>query len=52
MSTVISRDGSASTAVRSWSATSWGTVTGTRPFFVQLFRKMSAKREEITTSKP
>ena len=27
-------------------------LTGTRPFLVQLLRKMSAKRGEITASKP
>src|SRR5688572_2941725 len=51
-STVISRDGSASIAASSCLPTSADTCTGTSPFLVQLLRKMSAKRGEITASKP
>ena len=51
-SMVISRVGSASTARRSGSPTAASTCTGTRPFLVQLLRKMSAKRGEITAWKP
>jgi hypothetical protein len=51
-STVISSEGSAFTAASSWSTNSAGTCAGTSPFLVQLLRKMSAKRGEMTTSKP
>jgi hypothetical protein len=51
-SIVSSRVGSASMARSSSSPTSADTCTGTRPFFVQLLRKMSAKRGLTTAWKP
>ena len=39
-------------AASSCSPTSALTCTGTRPFFVQLLRKMSAKRGLTTAAKP
>ena len=52
-STTISSVGSASIASQQPLADARrGTCTGTRPFFVQLLRKMSAKRGEITAWKP
>jgi hypothetical protein len=44
--------GSASIASQICVTTSSGTTTGTRPFFVQLLRKMSLKLGAITASKP
>ena len=52
MSTVISRLGSASMASCSCCTVGSGSTTGTRPFLVQLLRKMSEKRGEITASNP
>jgi len=51
-SIVISRDGSASTASSKALPTSAETCTGRRPALVELLRKMSPKRGEITASKP
>ena len=52
MSTVISTSGSASIVSQIRVTTASGTTTGTSPFFVQLFRKMSEKLGAITASKP
>ena len=49
---VSSSVGSSSMARSNWSPTSDGTTTGTRPFFVELLRKMSPNRGEITALKP
>ncbi len=52
MSTVISVCGSSSMIDHSLVTAASGSTTGTRPFFVQLLRKMSLKLGAITASKP
>ena len=52
MSTVMSVDGSASINSQSCCTTGSGRMTGTKPFFVQLLRKMSEKLGAITALNP
>ena len=52
MSTTISVSASASIAAQIASTVATGRTTGTRPFFVQLLKKMSEKLGAITALNP